>query len=129
MKPIIWIILLVAGIAIIANLSLDSELNDIQNLQTTVATVAYAGEFNEIKKSVDEFLVLRSMRGTDDGRILAERLDERINNLQLVKMYCIEEISTHDLAFEKNPYQKLQQLCPKLTSVSFSKAIDLFSMI
>ena len=76
-----------------------------------------------------EFLVLRTIRGTEDGKELATKIDERINNLDLVKMYCNQRISTLELAYENDPYEKLQQLCPSLKSVSFTKAVELFRLI
>jgi len=51
------------------------------------------------------------------------------NNLQLVKMFCNEEISTLELVFENNPYKKLQQICPELKNLSLPKAAQLFSQI
>jgi len=101
----------------------------LQNLPAPVLTVAYAGEINQISSLVEEFLELRNNRNTDNAKELAEHLDKKINNLQLVKMYCNEEISTLDLAFIENPYNKLQKICPELKKLSFSKAAQLFRQI
>lgn len=101
----------------------------LQNLPAPVLTVAYAGEINQISSLVEEFLELRNNRNTDNAKELAENLDKKINNLQLVKMYCNEEISTLDLAFIENPYNKLQKICPELKKLSFSKAAQLFRQI
>ena len=99
------------------------------NIQTSMATIAYAGELNEIRTITDEFMVLMTIRGTDEGRLLALELDEKINNLQLVKMSCNQKISTLELAFERNPYEKIQQICPALEKISLSKAVELFRLI
>jgi len=101
----------------------------VQNLKSSIEMIAYADELDEISKVVDEFLVLRTIRGTEDGKELATKIDERINNLDLVKMYCNQRISTLELAYENDPYEKLQQLCPSLKSVSLAKAVELFRLI
>ena len=101
----------------------------LQNLPAPVLTVVYAGEINQISSLVEEFLELRNNRNTDNAKELAENLDKKINNLQIVKMYCNEEISTLDLAFIENPYNKLQKICPELKKLSFSKAAQLFRQI
>lgn len=100
-----------------------------QTLPTQVLTVAYAGEINQISSLLEEFLELKQSRNSDNAEKLAENLDQKINNLQLVKMYCKEEISSLDLAFMENPYAKLQQICPELKNLSFSKVTQLFRQI
>jgi len=112
------------------NIAPHADMNStIQSLQTSITTIAYAGEFDEIKIAVDEFMYLRTIRGTEEGKALAEKIDERLNNLELVKMYCDEEISTLQLVNENNPYEKIQQVCPKLQEISLSKAAQLFGLI
>jgi len=101
----------------------------VQNLKSSIGIIAYADELDEISKVVDEFLVLRTIRETEDGKELAAKIDERINNLDLVKMYCSQRISTLELAYENDPYEKLQQMCPSLKSISFAKAVELFKLI
>src|SRR3972149_11393147 len=101
----------------------------VQNLKSSIEMIAYADELNDIPNVVDEFLVLRTIRGTEDGKELAAKIDERINNLDLVKMYCSQRISTLELAYEIDPYQKLQQMCPSLKNIPFSKAVELFRLI
>ena len=126
---IVWILLGIIGIvAIYTNLAPQAEMS-IQNFQTSVTTLAYAGEFVEIKKSVDEFLVLKSSIGTEDAEPLANKIDQRVNKLGLVKNYCKEEISTLELANSKYPYEELQQICPALKNISLGKAIELFRLI
>ena len=125
--------MLLAGIAffvIFTNLAPQADMNvTIQRLQNSVTTVAYAGEFEQIRTAVDEFMVLRNIRDTSDGNDLAVKLDEKINNLQLVKVYCTQDISTMELAHENNPYKKLQEICPALNDVSFTRAVNLFELI
>ena len=101
----------------------------VQNIKSSIEMIAYTDELDEISKVVDEFLVLRTIRGTEDGKELATKIDERINNLDLVKMYCSQRISTLELAYEIDPYQKLQQMCPSLKNIPFSKAVELFRLI
>lgn len=122
------IVLVLAGIFV--NFSPQGNmLKPLQNIQTSFTTIVYAGELDEIRKAVDEFLVLREIKGTTEGKALAAKIDKKMNDLELVKMNCNEEISTHNLAYEKNPYEKLQQICPSLKSISLSKAIEFFRLI
>jgi len=104
-------------------------LDIVQTLPAPLLTVAYAGEINQLSSLVDEFLELRQNRNSDNADDMAEKLDKKINNLQLVKMFCNEEISTLELVFENNPYKKLQQICPELKNLSLPKAAQLFSQI
>ncbi len=130
MKIILIVIIVVAAIGIYGNMSPQGNMAaTFENMQTSMTTMVYAGEFDDIKKSLDEFLYLRTIRGTDDGKLLAEKIDQRLNNLELVKIYCDEEISTMELVNERNPYERLQEICPKLESLSISKAAQLFRLI
>lgn len=123
-------LILVALVGIFGNMLSPGDLGTtFQSLQTSITTVVYAGEIEEIRTAVDEFLVLRTIQGTQDGKVLAEKIDERLNNLELVKMYCEQEISTLELSYEYNPYEKIQQICPKLKDLSFLKAVELFRLI
>ena len=69
------------------------------------------------------------MGSSIEAEEFAKKLDERVNSLGLVKMYCQQRISTLELAFEKNPYEKVQQICPTLKNISFGKAVELFRLI
>ncbi len=130
MRIILVVIIVVAAIGIYGNMSPQGNMTaTFENMQTSMTTMVYAGEFDDIKKSLDEFLYLRTIRGTDDGKLLAEKIDQRLNNLELVKIYCDKEISTLELVNERNPYEKLQEICPKLESLSISKAAQLFRLI
>ena len=106
-----------------------SMMGIFQNLSAPIFTIAYAGEISQISSLVDDFIELRENRSSDNAEKLAEDLDQRINNLEIVKIYCNEEISSLELAFEKNPYKKLQQICPELKNLSMSKAAQLFRQI
>ena len=100
-----------------------------QTLPAPVLTVAYAGEINQLSSLAEEFLDLRENRNSANAQKMADKLDVKINNLQLVKTFCNEEISTMELAFMKNPYNKLQKICPELKNVSLQKAAQLFRQI
>jgi len=130
LKVILVAVIIIAFIGIIGNFVPLASLNvALQNLQTSAVTLVYAGEFEEIRNALNDFIKLRNIRGTSEGEALAASLDQRLNNLELVKIYCEQKISTLDLAFEKNPYQKLQELCPSLQDISLSKAAELFRLI
>lgn len=124
------LIIVVVFVVIITNISPQADMNStIQRFQNSVTTIAYAGEIEQIRTAVDEFMVLRTMSDGSDKNDFAEKLDEIINNLQLVKTYCSKEISTLELADENNPYKKLQEFCPALNDVSFTRAVNLFELI
>lgn len=129
LKIVLLLVVIVAIIAIFTNFSPQAEMSSIQNLQTSVTTIAYAGEFDDIRKAVDEFLVLRETLGTEDGDMLASKIDLRINNLGLIKNYCTQKISTLELAYANDPYEELQKICPALKNISIVKAIQLFRLI
>ena len=106
-----------------------SMMGIFQNLSAPIVTIAYAGEISQLSSIVDDFLELRENRNSDNAEKLSADLDQRINNLEIVKNYCNEEISSLELAFEKNPYKKLQKICPELKNLSMTKAAELFRLI
>jgi len=59
------------------------------------------------KTAFDKFLVLRAIQKTDDQKSLEEKIDEKLNKLELVKSYCEKEIFSFELSYKKNPYEKL----------------------
>jgi len=129
-RIILFIIVIVALAAIFGNLTSQAGMSKtVQNIQASVVTMAYSGEFVEIQQIVNEFVQLREMGSSIEAEKFAKKLDERVNSLGLVKMYCQQGISTLELAFEKNPYEKVQQICPALKNISFGKAVELFRMI
>ena len=130
LKIALLFLVAVVFVVIFANLSPQANMNNVvQTLHNSVTTVAYAGELDEIRKAVDEFMVLRTIHDTEEGNVLAAKLDERINDLHLVKTYCTEEISSMELVHQNNPYNKLQEICPTLKDISFARAIQLFELI
>lgn len=129
-KIVFLLVIIIAVIGIIGNFSpIGIMSGSAQSLYASITTAALAGELDEIRDVVNEFLILREIRNTDEAEILALKLDKRINDLELVKMYCDQKISTFDLANEKNPYKKLQQICPTLKDLPISKAAQYFRMI
>ena len=129
-RIILFIIVIVALVTIFGNLTSQAGMSKtVQNIQASVVTIAYSGEFGEIQHIVNEFLQLKDMGSSIQAEEFAEKLDERVNNLGLVKTHCQQSISTLELSHEQNPYEKLQQLCPSLKSVSFAKAVELFRLI
>ena len=127
---LVFLVIAVVGIVgIVGALTPTANMGVFQILPATVVSFAYAGEINEIKSLVDDFVKLKNNRNSDNAEIMAEKLDQKINKLGLVKQYCKEKISSLELAFEKNPYNKLQQICPALKDLSLSSAANLFSQI
>ena len=130
LKIILLFVIVVAIIGVVGNMSpIGIMSGSAQSLYASVTTATFTGELSEIRDLLDDFLILREIRYSDDAETFAEKLDQRINNLELVKMHCTQKISTLDLAYEKNPYKKLQQLCPTLEDLSLSKAAQLFRLI
>ena len=122
-------VVIVGLVGILGSLVPSGTMGIFQSIPVTVASVAYAGEINEIKSLVDDFIKLRNNRHSDAADEMAQKLDQRINSLGLVKQYCKEKISSLQLAFEKNPYDKLQKICPTLKNLSISSAANLFGQI
>jgi len=130
LRLVVLVMVVVGLVAVFGGLIPSGNMLDIvQTLPVPLLTVAYAGEINQLSPLLDEFLELRENRDSNNAEEMANKLDKKINNLQLVKMFCNEEISTLELVFEYNPYKKLQQICPELKNLSLPKAAQLFSQI
>lgn len=130
MRLVLLVVVVIAIVGILASFTSSAAMMGIfQYIPTPILTVAYAGEINQLSSLVNDFIELRNNRSSDNAKELAEDLDQRINNLGLVKVYCNEQISTLELAFEKNPYKKLQKICPSLKDLSLTKAAQLFGQI
>jgi hypothetical protein len=130
LRLVLLVIVVVGLVAVFGGLIPNASMTGLfQTLPAPVIGVAYAGEINQISSLVEEFLELRQNRDSANAEKMAESLDEKINNLQLVKMFCDEEVSSLELAFMKNPYNKLQKICPELKNVSLPKAAQLFRQI
>ena len=130
MRFVLLAVVVVAIVGILASFSSSATMAGIfQHIPAPILTVAYAGEISQLSSLVDDFIELRNNRSSDNAKELADDLDLRINNLGIVKVYCDKEISTLELAFEKNPYKKLQKYCPALKDLSLKKAAQLYSQI
>ena len=130
LRLILLVVVVLALAGIFASLSSPGDMMGmLQHVPKPILTIAYAGEINEINSIVDDFIELRKNRNTEKAIELANDLDQRINDLGIVKSYCNEEISSLELAFEKNPYKKLQKICPALKDISLSKAAQLYGQI
>ncbi|MDH3677506.1 MAG: hypothetical protein OEQ12_04310 [Nitrosopumilus sp.] len=127
-KPL-WVIIgvVVSILTLVSVLSSAEMSGSVQSLQFSIATIAYSGEANEIRMAVNEFMKIRNNPYSEDSKIKAQELDEKLNDLELVKNNCKDKISTIELAVQQNPYRKLQENCPVLEKVSFSKAVYLWS--
>ena len=128
-RLVLLAVVIVGLVGILGSLVPSGAMGLFQSIPVTVGSVVYAGEINEIKSLVDDFIKLRNNRHSDAADEMAQKLDQRINNLGLVKQYCNEKISSLQLAFEKNPYDKLQKICPTLKNLSISSAANLFGQI
>ena len=130
LRLILLVVVVLAITGILTSLSSSANMMELlQHVPKPILTVAYAGEINEISKLVEDFIDLRKNRHSDNAIELANDLDQKINALGIVKSFCNEEISSFELAFEKNPYKKLQNICPALKDISLSKAAQLYGQI
>jgi len=130
MRIVLLVIVVVAIVGILASFAPSATMMGIfQYIPAPILTVAYAGEINQLSSLVDDFVELRNNRNSENAQELAEDLDQRINNLGIVKVFCNEQISSLELAFEKNPYKKLQKICPALKDLSLSKAAQFYGQI
>ena len=127
-KPI-WIILFGAIIVVffLTNPFGNGLMSEnFENLQYSMATIAYAGELAEIKLAINEFMKIMKDPYSSESKNLAKELDSKINKLSLVKDNCNRDISTLELAKLNQPYTKLQEICPILKELSFTQAVDLW---
>ncbi len=131
MIRLVWIIIvIVVLVGFFSNPWSQAQMdNALESLQFSFGIVANAGEIEEIRIIVNEFMELRKIRHTPEAEVKALKLDERLNNLKLVEEHCKQKISTLELAFAGNPYSKLQENCSVLSGVSSSKAVQLWSRV
>jgi len=131
MKVILLLIIMVVLITTYLNsFTTQAQLGSIiETLYTSSALIPYVGELSEIRVLVNDFLELRKSPNSPDTKVKATELDSKINNLDIVRKYCNQKISTLELAFENDPYAKLQQMCPALNKVSFPRAAQLFGQL
>ena len=81
-------------------------------------------EQNEIRQCISDFSKLRNISGQERSE-LAKQLDDKCNNLKSTQKYCTSRIDSALLSNENRPYQKLQEICPKLKDYSHNKASSL----
>ena len=110
-----------------AQASSDGVMNNSGNHEISSFDLIYgAQDIPKIKYIVDEFLELREIIDTPQAESKALELDKEINQLVLVEKYCNEIPSSLDLARASNPYKELQEICPELDSIDFSKAVSIW---
>ena len=127
-KPLWVIVGTVVTVVIATGLLSSAEMSEsVQSIQFSMATIAYSGEINEIRNAINDFMKLRQDPHSENSKIKAQELDQKLNDLELVKTNCKNKISTIELAIQNDPYRKLQENCPILKKVSFSKAVYLWS--
>ena len=129
-KPLWVIVGTIVIVVTVTSLLSSAEMSEsIESLQFSMVTIAYSGEVNEIRIAVNDFMKIRQDPYSEDSKIKAQELDQKLNDLELVKTNCKNKISTIELAMQHDPYRKLQENCPILTKVSFSKAAYLWSTL
>lgn len=127
MFKLLFLIIAVGMAGIFGNYIQNAEMNSVTEiLHNSLGIISNPTELGEIHSSVNDFIELRKDRYSSDANLKAAELDQRLNDLRLVQTYCEQKISTLDLAFNDDPYGKLQQMCPILKNFSFSKAAQLF---
>jgi len=129
-KPLWVIVGTVVMVVSIASLLSSAEMSEsVESLQFSMATIVYSGEINEIRIAVNDFMKIRQDPYSEKSKIKAQEIDQKLNGLELVKTNCKNKISTIELAIQDNPYRKLQENCPILKKVSFSKAAYFWSSL
>ena len=129
-KPLWVIVGTIVMVVSIASLLSSAEMSEtVESLQFSMATIVYSGEINEIRIAVNDFMKIRQDPYSEKSKIKAQELDQKLNDLELVKTSCKNKISTIELAILDNPYRKLQENCPILKKVSFSKAVYFWSSL
>lgn len=128
----IRILVLAAGIILVlfyfANPWFQGQMLKVsKDMQISLNLASNADEVQVLREVVRDFMKLRDIRHTEEGKQLAQKLDQKLNDLNLVQDYCNGRVSTFDLAYEKDPYSMVQKQCPILKDVSMSKAVNLWS--
>ena len=120
------ILLIIPIVGIIGFLTFQGEMMSIMDtVHTSIFMFVYADELEKMKPFVHGFFELQQTISLPYAIQNAERLDESINDLEFVKKFCDKKISTFDLAHEQDPYKKLQEICPPLRGIHYSKVVEL----
>ena len=96
MIRIVWIIIvIVVLVGFFSNPWSQAQMDQVlENLQFSFGVIANAAEIEEIRIAVNEFMELRKIRHTPEAQEKASKLDQRINNLELVNEHCKQKSST-----------------------------------
>ena len=98
----------------------------LDSVEFSLIALSYAEEIDIIKKSVNDFMKIKKDPYSKESEELANALDLRLNDLELVKENCNQKISTLDLARQNDSYKKLQSICPILKNISPKQATNLW---
>lgn len=120
------IILVLPLVGMISYLTIQGEMTKmIDDANISIFMFVYAEEIENIQPLVHGFFELRQSIAEPYALEVAKKLDKRVNDSDFVKHLCNEKISTFELAKENEPYKTLQEICPPLKVVSYSKAVEI----
>ncbi|MDH3277050.1 MAG: hypothetical protein OEL77_03150 [Nitrosopumilus sp.] len=125
-RLLVLALIIALPIVFFAQASSDGLMSPNNNDIPTLDLIYGAGEIPKIKYIVDEFMELQKIKDTPQAQVKANEIDIEINQLVLVEKYCNEKPSSLNLAHSTNPYKELQEMCPKLKSLEFSKAVSMW---
>lgn len=126
-RLLVLVVIIVLSITVFAQTSSSGMMNSSNDQNISSFDLIYGlQDIHRIQYIIDEFLELRKIRDTAQAEIKAQELDVEISQLVLVEKYCIEKPSSLYLAHSPNPYEELQNICPKLKYLEFSKAVSIW---
>lgn len=111
------------------------DLKLINDTKNTISELRKVSELNEIRLLVNDFKELRDDAQNDNVgndvqlETRANEIDQRVNDLDLVREHCSTSISSLDLAFDSSPYASLQEKCPALQNMSLEEANKRLALI
>src|SRR3989337_1162685 len=120
------LLLVLPLVGMFSYLTIQGEMaNMIDSVNISIFMLVYAEEIEDFQPLVHGFFELRQSIDLPFALETAKKLDTRVNDSDFVKHLCNEKISTFELAKEKEPYKTLQEICPPLKAVSYSKAVEI----
>jgi len=99
-------------------------LGFFDRLKVSFTILANQDELNQIRFIVTDFDDMKKL-GYEQKVWRSELLDDKINNMHIVKSTCPEPISSLELSESNHPYKRLQEVCPALASLPIDDAYNI----
>lgn len=111
---------------IISPRSNDDDLSFFEKLKVSYTILANQDELNQIRYFLSDFRDMQKM-DYDDKVWRSQELDNKINQMYVVKQACPEPIQTLELSESSHPYKALQEKCPALKGLPLEDAMNILN--